>query len=67
MAGGGVEAVREPDNLPTWICPYCGKPVGYLGRAWAWLVGVRVHGCDFSLYKARHGIRSSNKETPDAS
>lgn len=35
--------------LPAWCCPYCGKPVGYLGRAWAWIVGVGIHGCDFAL------------------
>lgn len=43
-------------DVPEWCCPYCGKPVGYLGRFWAWLVGVGIHDCDFSVYKRKHGM-----------
>jgi hypothetical protein len=32
----------------SWQCPYCGKGVGYIGRALAWFFGTRIHGCDFS-------------------
>lgn len=29
-------------------CPYCLKPVGYIGRLLAWLLGTGFHGCNFS-------------------
>ena len=29
-------------------CPYCGKPVGWLGRLNAWIFGRGFHGCDDS-------------------
>ena len=29
-------------------CPYCGKPVGWLGRLNAWIFGRSFHGCDNS-------------------
>ncbi len=48
------EAATGPERartLPGWCCPYCGEPVGYLGRFWAYLVGVGIHGCDFKLLK----------------
>lgn len=50
--------MSEPQTtkLPAWCCPYCGEPVGYLGRAWAWLFGTRVHGCDFNIFKREHGL-----------
>jgi hypothetical protein len=35
-------------QYPRYCCPYCGAPVGYLGRLFAWLFGVGFHGCDFS-------------------
>lgn len=35
-------------EYPKYCCPYCGKPVGYLGRAIAWLVGTSWHDCDNS-------------------
>lgn len=35
-------------KMPSDCCPYCGAPVGYLGRLFAWLLGTRFHGCDFS-------------------
>lgn len=28
-------------------CPYCLKPVGYVGRFYAWLFGAGIHQCDF--------------------
>ncbi len=40
-------------NLPAWCCPYCGKPVGYLGRALAKVFGTSFHGCDGSLVKRK--------------
>lgn len=46
-------AMPSPDTakLPGWCCPYCGKPVGYLGCLLAKIMGVRIHGCDFSVYR----------------
>ena len=38
-------------DFQPWECPLCGKPVGYLGRGIASLVGVGFHGCDFSNVK----------------
>lgn len=35
-------------NVPNYCCPYCTKPVGYLGRGLAWLFGTKIHRCDFS-------------------
>lgn len=46
----------ETTDLPGWCCPHCGKPVGYLGRFWAALVGVGIHGCDLSIYKQRNRL-----------
>jgi hypothetical protein len=38
----------EKQRLSSDCCPYCNKPVGYIGRALAWVFGTRIHGCDFS-------------------
>lgn len=38
--------LKEPTY--PWQCPYCRKPVGYVGRAFAWLLGAQFHGCNFS-------------------
>lgn len=35
--------------LPAWCCPECDKPVGYVGRVMAWLLGNGSHGCDYRL------------------
>ncbi len=35
-------------NLPAWCCCYCGEPVGYLGRFFAWLFGPEFHNCSRS-------------------
>lgn len=35
-------------DMPDCFCPYCGKPVGYAGRFFAWIFGTRFHDCDFS-------------------
>lgn len=35
-------------NHPGYCCPYCLKPVGYVGRFFAWFFGTRFHNCDFS-------------------
>lgn len=36
---------RQP---PCHCCPYCLKPVGYLGRLFAWLFGTKIHYCTSS-------------------
>jgi len=38
-------------KLPSWCCPYCGKSVGWIGRALAWFLGTRIHDCDHNLVK----------------
>ena len=40
--------MRQVYETEAWRCWYCRRPVGYIGRAIAWLVGVGHHGCDFS-------------------
>lgn len=40
--------MRFKRQYPSWCCRYCGKPVGWIGRAIAWLVGTGFHDCDFS-------------------
>lgn len=40
--------MRFARQYPGWCCPYCGKPVGYVGRALAWFFGTRIHDCDGS-------------------
>jgi hypothetical protein len=34
-------------EVPGHLCPYCLKPVGYLGRFFSWLFGAGIHKCDF--------------------
>lgn len=34
-------------NYPKYCCPACGKPVGYLGRVLAYIMGYGWHDCDF--------------------
>lgn len=43
--------MRLKRTYPSWCCPYCGRAVGWIGRAIAWLLGVDTHGCDFSNVK----------------
>jgi len=38
-------------EYPSHCCPYCGKEVGWVGRALAVVFGTRFHGCDFSNVK----------------
>lgn len=35
-------------ELPKWMCPYCGKTVGYVGNFLAKVFGTRIHSCDSS-------------------
>jgi hypothetical protein len=46
--------IELKEQVPAHCCPYCKKEVGYLGRAIAWLLGTRFHGCDFSNVKEQH-------------
>lgn len=34
-------------KAPSHCCPYCLKPVGYLGNFFASIVGTGLHRCDF--------------------
>lgn len=42
--------MRLVHRYQSWRCPFCGKSVGWIGRAFAWLFGTQIHGCDFSNY-----------------
>ncbi|SCB30772.1 hypothetical protein [Rhizobium lusitanum] len=34
-------------EAPAHCCPYCLKPVGYIGRGLSLLFGAKIHKCDF--------------------
>ena len=44
LTRGGFPLKKEPAGFQ---CPYCLRPVGYLGRAAAHVFGTGIHGCDF--------------------
>lgn len=35
-----------------WQCPYCLRPVGWLGNKLAIVFGTQMHGCDFRRARA---------------
>ncbi len=51
----GLPLVRA---MPGWRCPYCGKPVGYMGNWLAVLFGARFHGCTFSNVRTTGDLRA---------
>lgn len=40
--------LHHKHQVPGWCCPYCAKPVCYIGVFAARLVGAALHDCDFS-------------------
>lgn len=52
---------RLKTSTAPWQCRYCGAPVGYLGRFFAWVFGTRIHGCNFS------NVRRTREGTDDPS
>lgn len=54
MPKPGTAAILLKERpLYGWQCPYCLRPVGYLGRFFAWALGVGFHGCDLRNVQGR--------------
>jgi hypothetical protein len=38
-------ASNDPVKYPSWRCPHCGEPIGWLGRVMEFIFGD-LHECD---------------------
>lgn len=52
------------DDMPAHYCPFCKKPVGYVGRVLAWFFGTKIHGCDFTNVMSAYEMSSRSDQTP---